>query len=345
MTPEQERQLIQFKAWIYDELILRHPGHANQKTHGNRFGAGQAKESLRRLKDDKAAREQYKDTHRKKQVFGGSSSDYSQDYHAAKTELKQAKKAMGNTPESEWGELDRDFINDAKSRVQEELELSRVAKDAGYTPGKMTKEQWGTLAGRMKDEANDNLRHSFEAGRQSAGDKLRGQKDVWMQVGGQAVLTHSGRSKREAQDLVSRIGKETKNEADEFMGQNLAKLGYSKSTVDNLDYNQKRRLLAEIGHGQTQSGSIGNLSTAERRQIINSTSQPDRMNARSTAMNPRAGKGMEQWTYYEQAAIKAGQTPDLIPDYLMDIDTLPDYVRYPGGKNPYKRQRVEEIDF
>lgn len=41
-------------------LILRHPGHGNQKTHGNRFGAGQAKESLRRLKDDKGAREQYK---------------------------------------------------------------------------------------------------------------------------------------------------------------------------------------------------------------------------------------------------------------------------------------------
>ena len=59
--------LIQLKAWIYDQLILRHPGHTNQKTHGNRFGAGQAKESLRRLKDDKEARERYKAVARKKQ--------------------------------------------------------------------------------------------------------------------------------------------------------------------------------------------------------------------------------------------------------------------------------------
>lgn len=47
-----------------EALVLRHPGHPNQKTHGNRFGAGQAKESLRRLKDDKGARERYKQQHR-----------------------------------------------------------------------------------------------------------------------------------------------------------------------------------------------------------------------------------------------------------------------------------------
>lgn len=51
---------------VLDVLVLRHPGHANQKTHGNRFGAGQAKESLRRLKDDKGEREKYKARARKK---------------------------------------------------------------------------------------------------------------------------------------------------------------------------------------------------------------------------------------------------------------------------------------
>lgn len=48
-------------------LVWRHPGHPNQKVHGNRFGSyGAAKESLRRLKDDKAARERYKATGRKR---------------------------------------------------------------------------------------------------------------------------------------------------------------------------------------------------------------------------------------------------------------------------------------
>lgn len=51
-------------------FVQRHPGHPNQKTHGNRFGVGQAKESFRRLKDDKGARERYKATARKKQGLG-----------------------------------------------------------------------------------------------------------------------------------------------------------------------------------------------------------------------------------------------------------------------------------
>lgn len=50
----------------FTAFVERHPGHANQKTHGNRFGAGQAKESLRRLKDDKGAREKYKATSRQR---------------------------------------------------------------------------------------------------------------------------------------------------------------------------------------------------------------------------------------------------------------------------------------
>jgi hypothetical protein len=50
---------------LLDVLVLRHPGHPNQKVHGNRFGGFEAtKESLRRLKDDKGAREKYKESAR-----------------------------------------------------------------------------------------------------------------------------------------------------------------------------------------------------------------------------------------------------------------------------------------
>jgi hypothetical protein len=42
-------------------MVYRHPGHPNQKVHGNRFGGFEVtKESLRRLKGDKEAREKYK---------------------------------------------------------------------------------------------------------------------------------------------------------------------------------------------------------------------------------------------------------------------------------------------
>lgn len=71
-------------------FIERHPGHANQKTHGNRFGAGQAKESLRRLKDDKGAREAYKDTHRKRGQGSGASSGVA---YPDSSEIKQLAKS------------------------------------------------------------------------------------------------------------------------------------------------------------------------------------------------------------------------------------------------------------
>lgn len=319
---------------LIDVLVIKHPGHGNQKTHGNRFGTGQAKESLRRLKDDKAAREAYKAVSR-----GKSRRDLTPEYHQAKTELRRAIESVRHTPKGELGELDKEFISDAQSKVAEELELSQVARSAGFTPGKMTKKEWGQLSDKLKQDANDSLKHAFE--RDSAGDKLRGQKDTWMQVGGQAVLGRSGRSQREARDLVSQLNRQTKQDASDYMGQSLTKIGYSPKTIKDLDYSQRRRLLAEVGHGQLQHGSISGVTNSERRQVMGKVSATDRMGARSTAMNPRAGKGLEQWTYYEQSALKAGKQPDIIPDYLMDIRELPDYARYPGGRNPYGR----EIDF
>jgi hypothetical protein len=52
---------------LLDVLVLRHPGHPNQKVHGNRFGGFETtKESLRRLKGDKEATRKYKESARGK---------------------------------------------------------------------------------------------------------------------------------------------------------------------------------------------------------------------------------------------------------------------------------------
>jgi hypothetical protein len=53
-------------------MVYRHPGHPNQKVHGNRFGGFEAtKESLRRLKGDKEARTKYKESARKRSAKAG----------------------------------------------------------------------------------------------------------------------------------------------------------------------------------------------------------------------------------------------------------------------------------
>lgn len=79
----------------FTAFIERHPGHANQKTHGNRFGAGQAKESLRRLKDDKGAREAYKTAARGRGQGSGSTDTYSGEPQVSR--VRDIKSGYGET--------------------------------------------------------------------------------------------------------------------------------------------------------------------------------------------------------------------------------------------------------
>lgn len=72
-------------------FVQRHPGHGNQKVHGNRFGTGQAKESLRRLKDDKGAREQYKARARARDPGRMDSRQLQEGFTFAKTAKDRAK--------------------------------------------------------------------------------------------------------------------------------------------------------------------------------------------------------------------------------------------------------------
>lgn len=89
----------------FTAFIERHPGHGNQKTHGNRFGAGQAKESLRRLKDDKGARESYKKQHRERSASDlskMSQSDLHRQFSQARTANQRAGIANEMLGRGDW---------------------------------------------------------------------------------------------------------------------------------------------------------------------------------------------------------------------------------------------------
>lgn len=124
MTLEQEilqviNQIIPtIEKAFHDAFILRHPGHPNQKTHGNRFGGYAAtKESLRRLKDDKGARERYKETARKRAAGGGGTQTISNSGDFEKYRGKKIKEIEG--------------IKDPKRQI---LELNKLeqAQEAFY---------------------------------------------------------------------------------------------------------------------------------------------------------------------------------------------------------------------
>lgn len=125
-----------------EALILRHPGHANQKTHGNRFGGyGTTKESLRRLKGDKEARERYKTSARKR----GSVQSIAKQAEGAKS-WEDVKKIPGiqaafDKAESRLGAIDQEIAkfssgyaqSDAGKKqydrlIREKVELHRGVK-------------------------------------------------------------------------------------------------------------------------------------------------------------------------------------------------------------------------
>jgi hypothetical protein len=274
--------------------------------------------------------------------------DYTPEYWRNRQEYAYTKNLLSRVDEKDLTPADRRALAEARATVEGEKELSDVARQHGYKPGRMTREQWGELSDKLRSQAGDELRYAMESDREAAGNKLRGQADTWAQVGGEARLVRSGASARQAREVTQSINASTKASAAAYMKEQLVKFGYDRATVERLDYEKRRRLLSEIGYGAPQTARITGVSLAERERVINSAADNDRLTARAISVNPRAGKGLETWTFYEQAALKAGREPDYLPD-LSENDT-PTYVLKPdpGQKariEQQRRARAEEIDF
>ncbi|GIK42367.1 MAG: hypothetical protein BroJett011_62000 [Chloroflexota bacterium] len=275
-------------------------------------------------------------------------SDYTPEYWQAVQEYAFVRNTLAKYDESQLSAGDRRTLTEARAHVEEEKEISDVARKHGYVPGRMSPRDWSALADELKSQAHDELRYARQMDRDAAGDKLRGKADTWMQVGGEARLVRSGASAREARAVTQSYNQSTRASAAVYMREQLVKYGYSPETVEKLDYQQRRRLLSEIGWGAPQSNRISGVSLAERERVISSTADRDRMTARAIAVNPRAGQGLETWTYYEQATIKAGQEPGYLPD--LGENDAPDYVLKPDqgqrAKIEQQRQaRADEIEF
>lgn len=253
---------------------------------------------------------------------------YTPEYWQALNEQAYVENILARYDESELSEGDRRTLKNARDRVAAEREISDIAREHGYTPGQMTPQDWNRLSDELTDQAVDELRYAARTDREAAGEKLRGQADIWAQVGGEARLVRSGARKKEAQELVARLNKETQAAADDYMGQKLVEYGYNRQQVEALSYTQKRRAIAEIGAGEPQKAKIGGLDRDDRERIVSQATSRQQQAAYSIALNPRAANGLDTWTYGLQAAEKAGNwnvaTP---PDYVLEQDQAPGYVK------------------
>lgn len=269
--------------------------------------------------------------------------NYTPEYWHNLQEYAYTKNVLAKYKEEELTPNDRRALAEGRAKVEAEKEISEVARQHGYKPGRMTAAQWSSLADTLETQARGELRYAMQSDRDAAGEKLRGPQNIYMEVGGKTVLARSGARAADARNKVKEINAGTQESATAYMGQQLVKFGYSQKTVEGLDYQKRRRLLAEIGWGVPQKERISGVSREEREHIINNVAATDRLTARAIAVNPRAGEGMETWTYYEQAALKAGQEPHYLPD-LAESDT-PDYVLRPSQPARPAPEASHYIDF
>lgn len=254
--------------------------------------------------------------------------DFTPEYWEAKDELGRVENILSRYDRSQLSEGDIKTLKNARDRVTAEREISAKAREQGHTPGRMSTADWSQLADKLVEEAAEQLRFAAKKDREATGEKIRGQANIWAQVGGEARLVRSGGRKREAETLVKRLNRETQAAADDYMLGRLVEYGYQQAEVERLSYTQKRRLIAEIGAGEPQKNNIGQVSRETRRGIVENATPVQRQAAYSIALNPRAGQGLDTWTYGLQAAEKAGRWDlSMPPDYVLEQDQAPAYVR------------------
>jgi len=264
--------------------------------------------------------------------------DYTPEYYDALNYQAYVSNIYAKYTEADLSESDRRTLTSAADAVRQEREISDTSREYGYKPGQMTQQDWGDLSGALVTKAKSELKYSTSTDRQAAGDKLRGEADTWMHVGGQSRLVRSGASKKQARIEVGRLNRQTQQDADEFMTQKLVLFGYKPETIDPLTYDKKRRLLAEIGQGQTLT-TITGVNREERQMVVKSAGDMRRREALEVALNPQAARGLETWTFAMQAAEKAGRYDiDTPPAYILD-ENIPAYIR--RNKPIIKTEEIE----
>jgi hypothetical protein len=219
----------------------------------------------------------------------------------------------------------RSIIGESRDLIQQEKDISRAARQAGFNPARMSQSQWLKLADELEAKAGKELKFSTDARRQGAGRVARRAGDV---------------TKRDASKIVADLNEKTKEQATDYLENKLINLGYNKKILAGLSKDRKsrleqiRRLHAEIGHGAPQRGKIGKIPLEERQRVIDlSASDRIQTNSLSYARQPRTAQGLDTWELYKEATKRGGlPDPPFVPDELFEElgETVPKYVLNPG---------------
>lgn len=135
----------------------------------------------------------------------------------------------------------------------------------GKTPDNASMGEWGKLADQFDQEAQKLYRKYTKEGISLEVATRRGAKDAgFANVGGNVVAIKRGQfSVREAQRLQGELWADAKGKLSESMGEYLQRAGYKASDISRANFEQRRKLLAELGQKEVYTTGRGAVSAID----------------------------------------------------------------------------------
>ena len=177
-------------------------------------------------------------------------------------EAAQVARASGNEDEARTIE---DYADSVKQTLEEERSANQALWDAArVTPEKATDADWEQAAKRLDRQAQDAYKKYTQDGIQLAVDIKRSARDSgYMNVGGESVMVKRGKfSRAEASRMRGSIWSRAKEDVHGRMGKLLQKAGYKPAEIARASFEQRQKLLQEIGQGdlaKTGRGKVANI--------------------------------------------------------------------------------------
>ena len=180
------------------------------------------------------------------------------------------------------------------------LDREQAANDAlwrmtGKNPAEATEREWADVADRLHNEGYELYKQYDLEGISIQVDEMRNAQEdtVASLVGGQWVTCNRGKfSRREAARIKAQQWDQAKETLGEAMGQQLTQAGYRASEIAGTSFQQRQRLLRELGEGRivtTRAGNvsrIGGVSATARERVLQRATLRVRADAARTALSP-----------------------------------------------------------
>jgi len=159
------------------------------------------------------------------------------------------------------------YLDNLEQNLAEEREINKALWERfGMAPGDATAAQWRALADALEQEGYELYKKYTKTGIQQYVAEKRGAKlSGWMTVGKEQVRVRQGAfSAAAAKRMEGELWKEGKGELSKAMGELLQRAGYSADDIAQASYEQRTRLLEELGNKDLQRISRGRVAKIDK---------------------------------------------------------------------------------